>query len=319
MTAILILNYNNYEDTINCIKSIEKYNTAKIKYFIVDNGSSRNGVVEELDSFFNDSFRDCYSKFEYENSQKSSFARVNFIVSKTNDGYAAGNNKGLEYIYEDNEINNVLIINNDVLFVEDILPTLIQYLNKLPNSGIVSPLLYKKDLVGIDYNCARLNQSNWDIIRTYIFLYRDIGGILTKARLKQQILKRNPEYLNKDYFEIELPSGSCMLINKKTMNNISGFDPNTFLYYEENILFNKLSKIGKSNYIIPSLKCIHLGASSTSKSLSSFILKTGLNSMRYYLQNYCELTFLQNIALQIAYLLFMLKIKLASLLKSSKK
>lgn len=42
-TAIIILNYNNYEDTINCIESIEKYNTADIKYVIVDNNSNREG------------------------------------------------------------------------------------------------------------------------------------------------------------------------------------------------------------------------------------------------------------------------------------
>lgn len=47
-TAIIILNYNNYEDTINCIESIEKYNTADIKYVIVDNNSNREGCKKEL-------------------------------------------------------------------------------------------------------------------------------------------------------------------------------------------------------------------------------------------------------------------------------
>lgn len=315
MTAILILNYNNYEDTINCIHSIERFNTAPIKYFVVDNGSNREGVVEFLDIFFNDKFKDRYRKFYYEDFNESLLSYVNFIISKTNDGYAAGNNKGLECIYKDEEIENILVINNDVLFVEDILPVLSQKLNELPNCGIVSPVLYKKNFEGIDYNCARREQSAWDMIYPHLFLYRDFAGILSKITLKQQILKSNPEYLNKDYFEIELPSGSCMLIKKETMKSISSFDPNTFLYCEENILFKKLSKIKKSIYLVPSLKCIHLGASSTSKSSSSFILKAGLNSMKYYLQNYCELTFLQNIAMKTAYLLFMLKIKIVSYFK----
>lgn len=49
--GIVILNYNNYNDTINCINSIEKYNTASIKYIIVDNGSTNPNSVKELDYF----------------------------------------------------------------------------------------------------------------------------------------------------------------------------------------------------------------------------------------------------------------------------
>ena len=37
-TAVVILNYNNSEDTINCIKSVEENNTADVKYVVVDNG-----------------------------------------------------------------------------------------------------------------------------------------------------------------------------------------------------------------------------------------------------------------------------------------
>ena len=50
-TALIILNYNNYEDTINCIKSVEQYNTAPIKYVIVDNGSTRHECIAKLSGF----------------------------------------------------------------------------------------------------------------------------------------------------------------------------------------------------------------------------------------------------------------------------
>ena len=47
-TALIILNFNNYEDTINCIESVEKYNTAPVKLIIVDNASTRGGASEAL-------------------------------------------------------------------------------------------------------------------------------------------------------------------------------------------------------------------------------------------------------------------------------
>ena len=44
-TAIVILNYNNYEDTINCIKSVETYNSADIKYLNIANRKESDNIV----------------------------------------------------------------------------------------------------------------------------------------------------------------------------------------------------------------------------------------------------------------------------------
>ena len=43
-TGIVILNFNNAAATIDCIRSIEKFNTAPVKYYVVDNGL-RNAVI----------------------------------------------------------------------------------------------------------------------------------------------------------------------------------------------------------------------------------------------------------------------------------
>ena len=105
-TAVIILNYNNYYDTINCIKSIEEYNTALVKYIIVDNGSSQKDVISDLNNYFLENFKDNYRLFSYEeDSPVKTLSYVSFVVSKNNSGYAQGNNKGLEYAYADEEID----------------------------------------------------------------------------------------------------------------------------------------------------------------------------------------------------------------------
>lgn len=145
-TAVIILNYNNYEDTINCIKSVELYNnTALIKYIIVDNGSNRKGTVTAIDEFLKQNFADDYKYIPEGSADTTELLYTNFIVSPTNDGYARGNNKALNMAYKDPEIENILIINNDVLFVEDIIPRLISKLKTLPKCGIISPILYKEE------------------------------------------------------------------------------------------------------------------------------------------------------------------------------
>lgn len=285
-TAVIILNYNNYEDTINCIDSVEKYNTAPIKYIIVDNGSTRKGVTEKLDSYLSSRFHSNYKKYN-EGDGSSTLPYVSFLISQTNDGYARGNNKGLQLAYADNSIKSLLILNNDVLFVENIIPELIySYYNELNDVAILSPILYKKDLRGIDYNCARKNETIWEATKKNLLHYYYL--ITKKSHLqispnRYLLLNGIP---NTKFIKTELPSGSCMFIDKSLFYQIDSFDPNTFLYWEENILFKKVEKIHKTNYICTNLRCVHLGAASTSSSPSLFIVKCGINSQLYYMKYY---------------------------------
>lgn len=284
-TAIVILNYNNYEDTINCVESVMQVNTAPVKYIIIDNGSTREGVVESLTKYFIKKFDKSFCKInEYDDI--SSLPLITFLVSKSNDGYACGNNKGLKLAYNDEEIDNVLILNNDILFVDDIIPKLIEESEGDNNIGIVSPILFKKNMAGIDYECARKNESSSRVFGRFLLFYINLFGIKQKWDYQQKLLLETPELQEYDRFEVDLPSGACMLINKQLLEEIGGFDPNTFLYYEENILFQKLHSMGKKNYIFPKLKCIHLGASSTKHEVSYFIIKSCAESASYYVKKY---------------------------------
>ena len=49
--GIIILQYNNWKDTINCIKSIQQHNSAPIKLIIVDNASLDKEAVTGLSDF----------------------------------------------------------------------------------------------------------------------------------------------------------------------------------------------------------------------------------------------------------------------------
>lgn len=316
-TALIVLNYNNYEDTVNCIESVEAYNSAPIKYIVVDNGSTMDGVTTSLDAYFRRRFNNSYKRFDYEQDDvPDSLPYVSFVVSNTNDGYARGNNKGLEYAYADDEIDKILIVNNDVLFVQDIIPQLSNTIDSIDNCAILSPLLLKKDGVSIDYNCARLAPSVWQILLPYFVMYKDIAGVITKTRKKLQIIKKNPLILSEQIVPIELPSGSCMMIKKSLMKEIDGFDPHTFLFYEENILYKKLYHLGKRSFMIPKLKCIHLGASTTKKSASTFTMKVGMKSSQYYLGNYCHLTILHKMAMIVSYFNMKLKLRIIEIIKS---
>lgn len=300
-TGILILNYNNSHDTIHCIESVMKYTTAKIKFIIVDNASPKPSCVPEIHEWLKNHFKSDYLKIKDGDEIGNILPITTFILSSENDGYAKGNNIGLKYIYNDLEIDNILVLNNDILFIEDIIPGLTSFLESIPDAGIVSPLLLKKNRREIDYNCARRDVNIASLSLDYLVLKKQIFPIQRKQRMNQYYFKTNPNLLEEKIVEVQLPSGSCMLLKKDFFKEIKGFDPRTFLYYEENILHKKVSVFGKKIYLNTSLKCIHLGASSISQSSRNYEFDRKCDqSASIYINNYSGassvLKFLFNIA-----------------------
>ena len=208
----------------------------------------------------------------------ASLPKATVVKSKANDGYARGNNKGLKFAYADTETRHILILNNDTLFVEDIVPQLVQDVESTDNCALVSPLLYKKDLATIEPFCARRQGRVRDMLVYNMMIFR-MTGYMKRATFI-------PVSHGSGMKAVELISGSCFLCRKDFFNQIGGFDPNTFLYYEENILWEKIKRTGKVNYVDTDLKCIHLGASTISKHFSSRLIRESFRGQNYFVRNY---------------------------------
>lgn len=262
-----------------------KYNTAPVKFIVVDNGSTKPGVVGELDSRLSALFPTSYRRVSEGEPCSDMLSEMTFLVSPDNSGYASGNNKGLQLAYADDEIDRVMILNSDILFVEDIIPSLIAEADKLPDCGIISPILYKKGLKEIDYNCARQEVSSWEIIKENFATPLKWALKLGSKRLGKRYMLANMSDCP-SIMPIGLPSGSCMLMKKDVMHRIGGFDDATFLYYEENILAKKLARLGLRSYIDTDMRCIHLGATTTKHSPSKKIVMAGLHSQKYFIRKY---------------------------------
>ena len=316
MVAVVILNYNNADDTIGCIKSVEKFNTYRIKFVIVDNGSTDDSVIRIKNYISGREDNIIYEFYKAGEKLNEPAPYISFIESSVNGGYAIGNNIALEFIETDTEVTKILILNNDVLFVDDIIPGLCCFLDNHPDAAIVSPALLRRDGIEIDYNCARKNCSTAELFAIYTFQIGPFWKIIGSMAEKRWMIKNNPDLLNEEFFEIELPSGSCMLINKEDFRQIGYFDPSTFLYYEENILFKKISRISKKNYIIPFLKCIHLGGSTTKKTRFTEFQQIQINSSAYiYARCYSGMNRICLGALSILYKLCFLRIRFIHFIK----
>lgn len=121
--CIVILNYNNYEDTIECVSSLQMaIDPAKYDIVIVDNNSN-NDSVSIIQNKLNG---------------------VTLIQSNQNRGYAYGNNLGIQYAKKEG-YEYVCVLNNDTIITENFLDICIGYLENHKETVFVSPTLLDYD------------------------------------------------------------------------------------------------------------------------------------------------------------------------------
>ena len=302
MVGIIILNYNNVKDIKECIDSLIRcVDMSFIKLLVVDNGSTK-GISQEVADYLKTRF------VEVQEIQKtkpvSELEKISYLRLSENIGYARGNN--------DTDISHILILNSDIIITEDIIPTLRDYTNHHKGVAAVSPLLYKRN-GEVDYCCARRSLSKADLLKTFSFVF---GKQYIKALENQKILKCSPDALQKESVDIEFPSGSCMMFRKEVLQKMDGFDPNTFLYYEENILYQKIQRVGLKCALIPSVSCIHTGgATTTSVKTAYFLKKCNLESLLYYLKAYEDCSELELIYVRLTGKLRLLRLWIGERIK----
>lgn len=110
--AIIILNYNNSKDTVECLNSLEKINKKKFKIFLVDNSSN----IKEY----------YYLEERIQNYNMD----IQLMRSNENKGFSHGNNIALK-LPEIREFDNVLLLNNDTIIVDfEIFDKILSFINE---------------------------------------------------------------------------------------------------------------------------------------------------------------------------------------------
>ena len=248
--GMVVINYNDYETTLNLIKQIQSFSSLN-KIVIVDNCSTDNS---------------------YEILKKQENKKIKVIKTVNNNGYAYGNNLGIKYLENNCKVDYVIISNPDILIKEDGFNKLI---SKLDNKiDVIAPLIKQGNEIIRGWRLPTFTDellSNINFIQRYA---------------KKRTLYQNEEYKG-SLTKVEVVSGCFFIIKSKTIKEVGYFDEKTFLYYEENILGKKLKNANKNSYIYNKVEVIHDLSVSINKSFKSLkkykILKT---SQRYYQKNY---------------------------------
>jgi hypothetical protein len=117
--AIVVLNWNGRDDTIECLRSLEVLDYSNQRVIVVDNSSS-DGSVGALR-------RNCDN--------------VELIENSTNLGFAEGNNVGIRRALLTDPAY-VLLLNNDTVCSSDFLSRMIDFMEGNRDVGLCNPVQY---------------------------------------------------------------------------------------------------------------------------------------------------------------------------------
>jgi GT2 family glycosyltransferase len=256
MIGIVILNYNNWNDTVNCIESINRIKVqANYKIYLVDN-ASRIKITEE-------------DKYILKNSN------VCFLQAKTNKGYAAGNNIGILKALEE-ECDAILIANNDIIFHENSIDELYWFLINNLEYGIVGPKILRLDgSIQMTNMCVKTGLKEKYLVRTKLEIFNK------KMKSAYYGLDRDMERS----FDVHAVSGCCFMVSSKCAKSIFPMDENTFLFEEELIIGVLMESHGFKTRYFSNAIVTHAHGQST-KQNSGFAYICLVESEIYYCKRY---------------------------------
>lgn len=250
--GLIIVNYNDGENTIKLARSVEKFKVIN-KIVVVDNKSTDDSL-KKLQEFEN--------------------RKIHIIESDLNRGYSAAINLGVKYLEEKLKDCYIIVSNSDIeINDEEQIKKLLTSFNN-PNVAVAMPKVYENGLVKYGW---KLTNANTDLLMNIPLISR-----LYKDNLK------NYEPLYFGYSNIvDVVYGCFFVIDSIVLKSIGYMDENTFLYYEENILARKLKAVNKISVINKDSEVTHKHNVSIGSSVSK-INKFNIykKSQLYYEKHY---------------------------------
>lgn len=247
--AVVILNYNTWQETIAEIDMLFSLFPLKPDQMIVVDNASANDSYEQL--------------------HKRKTGRYHLLRAKHNNGYASGNNIGLKYACRLG-YQYAWIINNDILIKDKmLLHTMLNILAKDEKLAVVNPDIYAPD--GHLFNRESKRPSFYDY---------------TLGMLDYRKAGRKIEDLG-GYGYVYRPQGCCMVVDLHKIKEAGYMDEHTFLYGEEVILAERFREMGYLCGCCTSAKVVHDHSFTVKGTFTKRKLnRMKIDSFRYYLRKY---------------------------------
>jgi GT2 family glycosyltransferase len=260
---IILLNYNGWKDTIECLESVLKNDYENYQIIVVDNDSPNNSMdyiinwaegKQEVVYDENSQLKYLSQPFEIkpldyvyytkeealiggDREKESSLNNpIIFIQAGENGGFAAGNNIGIKYALVKDDFEHVWLLNNDTVIEKNSLSSLKEYATKNDLGISGSALMYYHEPKEVQAYGGTVNK-----------FFGTGSHILQVSEIEKKL----------DYVV-----GASFLISRKVIDKIGLMPEEYFLYYEEtDYCFNARNNGFKLGVVIESVVYHKEGAS----------------------------------------------------------
>ncbi|MDZ7265637.1 MAG: glycosyltransferase family 2 protein [candidate division KSB1 bacterium] len=220
--SFIVINYNAYDYTSNCLKSITKFcSNYPYEIIVIDNASSDGSIF----------------KLEAE------FRGVIFKKNEQNLGFAKACNQGIDLASGD----FLIFLNNDFEFKTDIFERIIEKYQRYENLGLLGFQLLNPD--------GTLQKTDFK----FPTIPRRILQLTVVPLIRKYRSNKLPDGERKDRI-VDYIKGALMIVPAKLLNQLQlRFDENYFMYHEEMDLAFQLRKQGKICILDTTPAGIHYG------------------------------------------------------------
>ncbi|WP_395726447.1 glycosyltransferase family 2 protein [Nakamurella sp.] len=189
-------------------------------------------------------------------------------------GYGGAANLGVRAL--DRDIEWVLIVNPDLVFGAGSIDELIDVAGRYPRAGALGPLITTPG--GVVYPSAR------DLPSVFTGAGHAILGWLWPTNPWTRRYRRDADH------PVERAagwlSGSCLLVRRSAFDQVGGFDPGYFMYFEDVDLGDRLGRKGWVNVYCPSATVVHQGGHSTERDPAAMAKAHHASAYRYLSRRY---------------------------------
>ncbi len=239
-TYIVVVNWNGWRDTIECLESVFRLRHENFVVIVCDNGSTDGSIQRIVEWSTGDrSVSSVSAEMEpyiyppvvkpvpfilFQASQVgdshlgTSHERLILIRSEENLGFAGGNNLGLRYILSCNNHDYVWLLNNDTVVHPDALAGLIERMEEDPQIGICGSKLCFYSAPHLIQACGGSTYSPLTGRNRHIGGFKPVSAAPDRATVERRL-----GYI----------VGASLLISADFLGSVGLMNEDYFLYYEE--------------------------------------------------------------------------------------
>ena len=253
--SIIIINYNTFQLTCNCIQSIfEKLTGLEYEVVLVDNAS----VECDADLF------------------KEKFPRIKLVKSTVNTGFAGGNNLGI-----DNATGEyILLLNSDTELINNAPKICYDYITSNPAVGIVTCQLIYPDGT-VQYNCRKFRTIGWELAEVF-----PLFKLLPKQ--KQAELMLHHYFDHQSNMVCDWVWGTFMLFPARIIQQLPEKKLSTdfFMYCEDVLWCWEFKQLGYEIHFVPSAIVMHVHKGSSVKEKLKRIRLTSIKNHAKFMKKF---------------------------------